>query len=99
MLEKLLLTDVGPAEKIDLVFTSRLNLLTGNNSLGKTFVLDIAWWVLTHNWAGLPARPRQHQSKISEKNSHHTSIIKYTNTAPATTEIITQFDPKNRDWV
>jgi len=98
MLEKLLLTDVGPAEKIDLVFTSRLNLLTGNNSLGKTFVLDIAWWVLTHNWAGLPARPRQHQSRISEHNSHHTSIIKYTNTTPFTTEIITQFDPKKQCW-
>jgi hypothetical protein len=25
--------------------------------LGKTFILDIAWWVLTRTWAGLPAWP------------------------------------------
>jgi hypothetical protein len=36
----------------------RLNILTGDNGLGKTFILDIAWWALTADWAGLPAWPR-----------------------------------------
>src|SRR5690606_24908780 len=28
----------------------RLNLITGDNGLGKSFLLDIAWWALTGNW-------------------------------------------------
>ena len=35
----------------------RLNLITGDNGLGKSFLLDIAWWTLTRTWAGHPARP------------------------------------------
>ncbi|MBQ6657253.1 MAG: AAA family ATPase [Ottowia sp.] len=33
-----------------LEFGSRLNLLTGDNSLGKTFILDIVWWAMTRKW-------------------------------------------------
>jgi len=33
-------------------FAQRLNLLTGDNSLGKTFLLDVAWWALTQTWPG-----------------------------------------------
>ena len=39
--------------KVD--FTSRLNLLTGDNGLGKTFILDVAWWVQARKWADLQA--------------------------------------------
>ncbi len=48
---------IGPAE--DLVFEpgDRLNLITGDNGLGKTFLLDVAWWALANDWAGLPAYP------------------------------------------
>ena len=42
-----------------LEFGPRLNLLTGDNGLGKTFALDLAWWTLTRTWAGLPAMPRR----------------------------------------
>ncbi len=31
--------------------------MTGDNGLGKTFLLDIAWWVLTRTWARMPAMP------------------------------------------
>ncbi len=47
MLEYLELTGVGPAEHMRVDFAPRLNILTGDNGLGKTFVLDVAWWVLT----------------------------------------------------
>ena len=33
-------------------------LITGDNGLGKSFLLDIAWWVLSRTWTGLPARPQ-----------------------------------------
>jgi len=36
-----------------------LNLLTGDNGLGKTLFLDIAWWVLTRTWAGQRVLGRQ----------------------------------------
>jgi len=42
---------------MDIPFAPRLNILTGDNGLGKTFILDIAWWVLTRTWVGLPAWP------------------------------------------
>ena len=44
----------------------RLNLITGDNGLGKSFLLDVAWWALTRKWpqdlnanltSGYAARP------------------------------------------
>lgn len=52
MIEQLSLRNVGPAPAMDLSFARRLNLLTGDNGLGKSFLLDIAWWSLTRKWPG-----------------------------------------------
>ena len=64
MLRKLKFRNVGPAPELALEFGSRLNFVTGDNGLGKTFVLDAAWWALTRTWArgllrpeGPPSRP------------------------------------------
>ncbi len=66
MLEHLRLKNVGPADKMEIEFAPRLNLLTGDNGLGKSFLLDVAWWALTRKWphdlnpqltSGYPARP------------------------------------------
>ena len=66
MLERLKITNVGPSPSMELDFGNRLNLLTGDNGLGKSFLLDIAWWSLTRKWpaeinprlpAGLMAKP------------------------------------------
>jgi len=66
MLEYLHLKNVGPAPEMKLTLGSRLNLLTGDNGLGKSFLLDVAWWALTRRWpkdvnpdvtSGLMARP------------------------------------------
>jgi AAA domain, putative AbiEii toxin, Type IV TA system len=66
MLELLKLKNVGPAPEMTLDFAPRLNLLTGDNGLGKSFLLDVAWWSLTRKWphdlnpkltSGYPARP------------------------------------------
>lgn len=51
MLEHLKLSNLGPADELDFQFGSRINVLTGDNGLGKTFVLDLAWWALTRTWA------------------------------------------------
>jgi hypothetical protein len=59
LLRTLRLTEVGPAKKIELDLAPRLNLITGDNALGKTFLLECIWWALTGNWIDYPARPRQ----------------------------------------
>lgn len=50
MLKSLALTNVGPANAINLKLGSRLNLITGDNGLGKSFLLDVSWWALTRRW-------------------------------------------------
>lgn len=48
--------------KIDLA--RRLNLIGGDNGLGKSFLLDVAWWALTRTWAGEQIRPPRQRYKI-----------------------------------
>ncbi len=57
MLKTIDLKNVGPSRRMKVDFTPRLNLLTGDNGLGKTFILDVAWWVLTRKWADQQALP------------------------------------------
>lgn len=47
-----------------LEFGPRLNVLTGDNGLGKSFVLDLLWWVLTGDWAGPKAIPSGDQPRL-----------------------------------
>ena len=49
MLKHLKLTNIGPADT-ELEFGKRLNLITGDNGLGKSFLMDIAWWAMTRKW-------------------------------------------------
>ncbi|GHU03528.1 hypothetical protein FACS1894147_07600 [Spirochaetia bacterium] len=60
MIKHLKTSNVGPMATMELDFGKRLNILTGDNGLGKSFLLDIVWWVLTRRWP-------------SEINSHLTA--------------------------
>ncbi len=66
MINHLKLTGVGPAQQMEMSFRDRLNIFTGDNGLGKSFLLDVVWWALTRSWpaelnpavqAGRKARP------------------------------------------
>lgn len=57
MLLRLHTEEVGPARTMELELGPRLNVLTGDNGLGKSFVLDLLWWVLSGSWAGPVALP------------------------------------------
>ncbi|WP_437762523.1 AAA family ATPase [Sorangium sp. So ce281] len=57
MLRTLELVDVGPAPELHMELGRRLNVMTGDNGLGKSFVLDVIWWALSGTWAGSPAWP------------------------------------------
>ena len=58
MLINLNLKGIGSVSgNLDIDFGERLNILTGDNGLGKSFLLDVIWFALTDNWVGLPALP------------------------------------------
>jgi len=67
MLGRLALSNVGPAPTLEIDFAERLNLITGDNGLGKSFLLDVAWWALTQTWAREMARPprKVYEAEIS----------------------------------
>ena len=58
-IKELGLREVGPARNLKYEPSQRLNLLTGDNSLGKTFLLDVIWWTITRHWIEYPAAPRR----------------------------------------
>ena len=58
-LSTLTLAGVGPAKHLQLAFAPRLNLLTGDNGLGKSFILESVWWALSGYWVNFPAFPRE----------------------------------------
>ncbi len=64
MLKELHLQQIGPSDHFDIEFADRLNIFTGDNGLGKSFLLDVAWWVLTRNWVDQPAYPQRHTDEL-----------------------------------
>lgn len=99
MIKNVTLTNVGPAPGLELNFGKRLNLLTGDNGLGKSFLLDIAWWAMTRKW------PSELNSKLTAnkvalpRNNKHKANIKYTIDAvsgPKTKSIT--FKPETQEW-
>jgi hypothetical protein len=72
MIQRLELTQVGPTDGVDFSFAPRLNVITGDNGLGKTFVLDVLWWVLTNTWAGEKAFPFRPLDAGAEGNEGRT---------------------------
>lgn len=58
ILSLLQLNGIGPAKKTDFEPNRRLNIVTGDNGFGKTFLLECAWWALSGMWAKNPVYPR-----------------------------------------
>ena len=66
MLKRLELRNVGPASHMALnPVAPRFNFLTGDNGLGKSFLLEAAWWSLTRTWHETPAVPSAPEAAIS----------------------------------
>ena len=65
MLNSLILKNVGPTAALSLnPLATRLNLITGDNGLGKSFILEVAWWALTRTWNGPQAEPNAKGAQI-----------------------------------
>ena len=52
MLKSIKLHGVGPVRNLTALFGERLNIITGDNGLGKSFLLDVCFWSLTGTWPG-----------------------------------------------
>lgn len=66
MLRRLTIDHVGPTDHLEADFGSRLNILTGDNSLGKSFLLDVVYWSLTKGQGRdpLPVPPTKGKPRI-----------------------------------
>ena len=65
MLKYLHLKQVGLAPDLRVDWARRINLIVGDNGLGKSFLLDLAWWALTRTWVGPVALPPPSSRKAS----------------------------------
>lgn len=69
----------------------RLNIVTGDNGLGKTFLLDLAWWALTQDWADRPAWPRH--------PTRRDGAIKFAVGASTPSRVIkARWNPSSSEW-
>lgn len=85
--------EIGPAGKFRYEPGDRLNLITGDNSLGKTFLLDLIWWALTETWSGYEALPR----KEAPKNKPSISFEVNASTRRAK-PLIAEYNWKKQTW-
>ena len=77
MIEHLKLDNVGPAPEMALDFAPRLNLLTGDNGLGKSFLLDVVWWTLTRRWPREVNRRMTSGHLARPHNSERTATMEF----------------------
>ncbi len=87
------LTNAGPAQEMSVDFGQRLTIVTGDNGLGKSFLLDFAWWVATGTWAEREALPQPNSSK-------QISQVEYTLSGKSgrLSTFTAKFDQKNYAW-
>ncbi len=109
MLEKLHLKNVGPAPELEMEFAPRLNIITGDNGLGKSFILDVAWWSLTGDWLSESNSSMVSGQMIRPVNLSSVSSIEYNrqygqqkskkNKVTKSDSGYFQFIPSENDWL
>jgi hypothetical protein len=85
--------NIGPSSKLILEPSSRLNLITGDNGLGKTFLMECSWWALTGTWPEMPIYPK---SIIKGKDVSITYKLAGINGSPVAKTV--NYDSKNGVW-
>ncbi len=94
MLRSLRMNHVGPAETLELEFGERLNVLTGDNGLGKSFVLEVAWWALTGTWVNRPMLPQGGREAEANLKGETAPYADHDGSGP----FACRFDRVTQDW-
>lgn len=98
MLKHLKLTNIGPTD-VELELGDRLNLITGDNGLGKSFLLDIAWWAMTRKWPA-EVNPKLTAGKIAlptDKKKKAEIGFSFTGVSKTKANVI-DFEPRLQNW-
>ncbi len=91
MLKSIKLHGVGPVRNLTALFAERLNIITGDNGLGKSFLLDVCFWSLTGTWPG--GRIAMPDGKLKAPTISYDIQSK---TKPASREA--KYDFKSQSW-
>lgn len=91
-LQLLEFSGIGPLKMLELKPAQRLNLITGDNGLGKTFLLDVAWWALTQEWAEKPIIPLG-------RSTPEAWVRFLVATSPDARPVTAKFDRKTFSWL
>lgn len=110
MLKNITLHNVGPSAEMSLNLGDRLTVITGDNGLGKSFLLDVAWWALTRKWpaeinpgltSGGKALPRDHVAfQTNPSGNPLLSTLSFTvQSKTKKVEYTSNFDYRNQSWI
>lgn len=91
MLEVLKFRDVGPSDELSIELRPRMNFLAGDNGLGKSFLLDVAWWSLTRTWARAPVLPHPPPAEPA-------ITYRYSKSTPGPYEYTSTFNREAETW-
>lgn len=87
------LSEIGPATLFRYEPSERLNIITGDNSLGKTFIFECIWWALTGDWLAYAAVPRSDVAKTKPRISFGLSTSR-----GRTQDFSAEFDWDKQRW-
>ena len=92
-LHRIELSGTGPARTLSMAPAEHLTLVTGDNGLGKTFLLECAWWALTGTWSGRPALPRP---DATHRRPNISFAVRSKTSAPES--VSTSYDWRSQTW-
>jgi hypothetical protein len=87
------LRQIGPASLFCYEPSERLNIITGDNSLGKTFLLECIWWALTGEWLDQAIQPRNNVAKSTPKITFSVSTAR-----GRTQEFSSNYNWDHQEW-
>ena len=87
------LIEVGPAKRLRYEPNSRANIITGDNSFGKTFLLESVWWALTGHWIETANAPRRDVPRDAPR------MLFSLNTPRKTSSFDVRYDWNGHAWI
>lgn len=101
MLKSIAAKNVGPIPEFSVKFGPCLNIMTGDNGLGKTFLLDMIWYAMTSFWPA-EVNPRMVSGLMGRPlNPKKDAIIDFTLTGNGSSskKYQSKFDRNEQLWV